>query len=516
MKNITKKTAVVALTGIVAAGMLTGCSEKKLDGTKTVATVDGTDIPLGVLSLAVRTGQASTEAMYKSLMSSTGSTSSMSIWDTDTDDGETYGEQAVEQSLENLELMYILKEKASDYDVEITDDEETAIEEAASEFMSANTDETIADLAVSEDDVKTYLELQTYSSKMRSPIIADVDTDVSDEEAQQTSFYYVSLSTSDLSDDEKAEKKETAQKIIDALNSDSDSEFNDVVQSVDDSCSGLSGHFTTNESTDEDSDEDSDDSSSSSSSSSSYPDEVLEVLRTLKDGEVGQDVIETDSAYYVVKLNKVNDEEATESQKESIISDREDELYSDTTEQWKEEADITVDKKVLKTIKVTDSHNYSIATATPTPTEAAEETASYSTDTSLEVKDGDTVNIDYVGKIDGTEFDGGSTDGNGTDLVIGSGTYIDDFEEQLIGAHPGDEVEVTVTFPDDYSATDLAGKEAVFDVTVNGIYESSDTEETTDDAETTDTEEATDVTETSAPTEAAEATETPAPTEAAE
>ena len=53
--------------------------------------------------------------------------------------------------------------------------------------------------------------------------------------------------------------------------------------------------------------------------------------------------------------------------------------------------------------------------------------------------------------------------------MIGSGSYIDNFEEQLIGAHPGDKVEVT--FPDDYQATDLAGKEAVFDVTVNGIYE---------------------------------------------
>lgn len=95
----------------------------------------------------------------------------------------------------------------------------------------------------------------------------------------------------------------------------------------------------------------------------------------------------------------------------------------------------------------------------------------YSTDTSLTVKDGDTVNIDYVGSVDGVEFDGGSTQGMGTDLVIGSGSYIDDFEDQLIGAHPGDTVEVNVTFPEDYSASDLAGKDAVFTVTVNGIYE---------------------------------------------
>ena len=99
------------------------------------------------------------------------------------------------------------------------------------------------------------------------------------------------------------------------------------------------------------------------------------------------------------------------------------------------------------------------------------QTASYSADTSLTVEDGDTVNIDYVGTVDGVEFDGGNTNGQGTDLVIGSGSYIDDFEEQLIGAHPGDDVQVEVTFPDDYSNADLQGKDAVFAVTINGIYE---------------------------------------------
>ena len=94
-----------------------------------------------------------------------------------------------------------------------------------------------------------------------------------------------------------------------------------------------------------------------------------------------------------------------------------------------------------------------------------------SSDTSLTVEDGDTVNIDYVGTVDGVEFEGGSTDGNGTDLVIGSGDYIDDFEDQLIGSHPGDTVEVQVTFPDDYGNEELNGKDAVFTVTVNGIYE---------------------------------------------
>ena len=111
------------------------------------------------------------------------------------------------------------------------------------------------------------------------------------------------------------------------------------------------------------------------------------------------------------------------------------------------------------------------ATESSSTDNSTDDSTSYSTDSSLTVEDGDTVNIDYVGSIDGVEFDGGNTQGNGTDLTIGSGRYIDDFEEQLIGAHPGDEVEVTVPFPDDYGNDELNGKEAVFDVTVNGIYQ---------------------------------------------
>ena len=498
MKTMTKKTAVVALAGVMAAGMLTGCGEKALDGTKTVATVDGTEIPLGMLSLSVREGQAQAEAMYKSFMGG----SDYSIWGTEAEEGKTYGEQAVEQALEDIELMCILKEKAADYDVEITEDDEKAIADAAAAFMSANTEDTLKTLAVTEDQVKTYLELETYKSRMHDPIIADVDKNVSDEEAQQSSFNYVSISTSDLSDDEIKQKKEDAQKILDGLNADPDGDFGEIAKSVDDSYTVLSGSFDTNEDASE---EESDDEDETTASSSNYPDEVMKVLRTLKDGEVGPDVIEADSAYYVVKLDKVNDEDATATKKESIISTRENELYTETTDKWLDEADIKVEKKVLKTLKVTDNHKFTIQTAaevtetpevteaadateTPEVTEAADatetpevteaaatpevtEAPSYDTDSSLEVKDGDTVNIDYVGKIDDVAFDGGSTDGNGTDLVIGSGSYIDNFEEQLIGAHPGDEVEVKVTFPDDYQATDLAGKEAVFDVTVNGIYE---------------------------------------------
>lgn len=93
-----------------------------------------------------------------------------------------------------------------------------------------------------------------------------------------------------------------------------------------------------------------------------------------------------------------------------------------------------------------------------------------SDDSSIEIKSGDTVRIDYVGSIDGVEFEGGNSNGEGYDLEIGSGTFIEGFEDQLIGHTPGEEIVVTATFPEDYTNADVAGKEANFAVTIHGVY----------------------------------------------
>lgn len=83
-----------------------------------------------------------------------------------------------------------------------------------------------------------------------------------------------------------------------------------------------------------------------------------------------------------------------------------------------------------------------------------------------EVKSGDTVNIDFVGKMDGEKFDGGS--GEGYDLKIGSDTFIDGFEDSVIGHEIGDKYDWNGTFPEDYTE-ELAGKDVTFTITVNSI-----------------------------------------------
>lgn len=88
------------------------------------------------------------------------------------------------------------------------------------------------------------------------------------------------------------------------------------------------------------------------------------------------------------------------------------------------------------------------------------------------VIDGDTLNIDYVGTVDGVEFSGGNTQGAGTEVTIGTTNYVDGFLEQLIGHMPGETVNVEVTFPEDYGSEELNGKKAVFVTTINYIAES--------------------------------------------
>ena len=415
MKKLVKKTAVTALAGVMAAGMLSGCGEQKMDGAKTVATVDGTEIPLGVVSLLARQEQAYMEAMYASYMGGY----SFEIWDkeADTESGQTYGEQTVEECLNQIELMYILKAKAADYGVEITEEDKTAIAEAAASFMAANSEETIETLGVTEEQVKTLLELQTYQERMYDPVVADVDREVSDEEAQQSAFTYVSVLIDDGSDEEGTEEvieeteevseeteeteedaeaadaedvaeteedaeaadaeadadteeaaedgteaadaqKEKLQKVLDAMKDDPEADMDEAAKDVDETMSALSGTFTTHENEDD---------------TSAYPDEVLEVLRGLKEGEVCDEIIETDTYYYIVRLDEEFDEEATETKKESIISDRESDLYTETTEQWMDDAEIKVEEKVLKTLRLTDSHKFSLITPEAEEEEIVEE-----------------------------------------------------------------------------------------------------------------------------------------------
>ncbi|MCB5473336.1 MULTISPECIES: peptidylprolyl isomerase [Blautia] len=371
MKNLAKKAAVTALVCVTAAGMMTGCGNKKLDGTKTAVTVNKQEIPLGVVSLAARMQQAQAEAMYKMYL---GGGDDMSIWSTKMgdDSDETYGENAVTTTVESIEKMCLEKEHASEYDVEITDDEQKALEEAAKNFIAANSEETIAELAVDEDMVKTFLELETYDVKMKEAIEATADIKLDEKEYQQMAFSYASVSVSgdNLTDDDIKTNKENIQKFFDKVKEDPTADFSTLGDEISTDMTATSGTCPTYEEGDD-----------SAANGDAYPDDVRNALRKLEEGELNSEIIKTDSIWYVVRLDSKDDENATDSKKESLTSTKKDDFYNDTTDGWVKKADIKEEPKLIKKIKITDNHSFTIQTPTPTPdpdateTPAAEDTA---------------------------------------------------------------------------------------------------------------------------------------------
>ena len=472
MKRAWKKTAAVALAGVMSVGMLSGCGEAKLDGTKTVATVNDSKIPMGVLSLAVRTQQSSMEAMY-SYYIQLGYMSS--LWDQAMDSAgeQTYGQQMVSSVLEELEEWNLLKEHAADYSVELSADEQKAIADAAAKFMADNTEEAIAELAVTEDQVKEYLELTTYHKKVEDAIKAEADTEVSDEEAQQSGFTYVKVpldaeeetedaaetdeaetdaetaeeaadvdnteaeeaeaeetdtaeaadaaetaatEAADAAETEAAEAAETAaaeaadaaetaateteaadteetdtaeaeaaadtkdaktkaEELLAAMQADPTADMNTAAQAIDETLYSSTGSFDANPAEEEESEED--------TSYSAYPDELIEALRGLKDGEVLSEVLETEEGYYVARLDKVFDEEKTENKKSEIVSKRQSDHYTEVVDGWKEAAKITTDEKVLAKLVLTDNHTFT-EKSVKEAAEAAEEESAAEDETAAE------------------------------------------------------------------------------------------------------------------------------------
>ena len=364
MKNLAKKAAVTALVCVTAAGMMTGCGNKKLDGTKTAVTVNKQEIPLGVVSLAARMQQAQAEAMYKMYL---GGGDDMSIWSTKMgdDSDETYGENAVTTTVESIEKMCLEKEHASEYDVEITEDEQKALEEAAKNFIAANSEETIAELAVDEDMVKTFLELETYDVKMKEAIEATADIKLDEKEYQQMAFSYASVRVSgdNLTDDDIKTNKENIQKFFDKVKEDPTADFSTLGDEISTDMTATSGTCPTYEEGDD-----------SAANGDAYPDDVRNALRKLEEGELNSEIIKTDSIWYVVRLDSKDDENATDSKKESLTSTKKDDFYNDTTDGWVKKADIKEESKLIKKIKITDNHSFTIQTPTPTPDPDATET----------------------------------------------------------------------------------------------------------------------------------------------
>lgn len=344
-KTMKNRLAAAGLCLVLTAGMLTGCG----NAGQAIITLDGQKTEYAVANIMLRYSQAQMQAYYGAYMGD-------SLWT-------QYGDSTKTSMMSTLKQMLILEQHQDEYKVSLTDDEKSKIDAAAQQFMDDNDQATIKAMGATKERVARVLELYTIRSRMSNAIVADVDTNVTDEEAAQKTIQYVVFSTADttdsdgksvaLTDDEKAALLENANKVRDAVAGGKTLE--DAVKEVDDSKTVSSASYGDND------------------ESYTLDESIRTVADKLKDGEVAGEVVTNDNGYYVVQMKATYDADATASKKERIINERKSSKFSEVYDAWESAADYTEDANLLKQITFKDI--YEIAT------EAQSETAAESTET---------------------------------------------------------------------------------------------------------------------------------------
>ncbi|MGO5337463.1 hypothetical protein ACTQZS_11760 [Bilifractor sp. LCP19S3_H10] len=342
-----------SLCGVLAMAMMVsvfaGCG--KVDGTKTALAVGDEKVSLGTAGFFLRYQQASTTYMLKQYGLSSGT-----FWSnqysaaTSSQDAMTYGDNLKNSVKDTIVQDVLLRAHASDYSVTIPDELATQIEDAAKTTYEKN-QKKLDKMGVSQDNIKEVLELQTYQQLMFEPMTADTDTNVTDDEAKQSSITYARIAltktdsstgtTTDATDDEKATYKKELEELLTQVK-DSGDVANADMKTMASNLDSTNIACTTY---------------SYGADDTVMPDSVIDAANSLSDGEIYDGVIDTGDYYYLVRMDKTFDKDATESKKQDIVSQRKQTNYNKKLQEWKDAVQV-VEESPWKKLEVNDTDAY--------------------------------------------------------------------------------------------------------------------------------------------------------------
>jgi foldase protein PrsA len=320
------KTACIA--ALSASVLLSGCG--KINPNETLVTIKNGDktetISLGLANFAARYQQS----MYDQfLLSYYGE----GMWNSDmTGSGSTLQEETKDGVLTDLEDQYVAKMHASDYNVSLSDEQEKAIDDAVDKFLADNDEESLKIMGATKDTVKEYLEYRTYYNLVGDAAKKEADKDITEDDCWMRSFTYVLFKTTgntdedgktvELTDEEITDLKANAKALSVAEDFDAEVEAQGLTTST---YSYLKGE----------------------TEDSTMDISIIEAAEGLKEGEVSSVIEVTDAGYYVIRLDKDHDTEASDNKRTSLQTEKFNELVSS----WKEEIEWTVDEKVWEKVK---------------------------------------------------------------------------------------------------------------------------------------------------------------------
>jgi len=324
-----KKLAALVLAGALCLTSFVGCG---VNPDEAAATLGEQEVSAGLVNFVCMYQKASIDDTYAAYFGK-------DFWDKDMYGYGTTMEEDMKESIMNvMHELYTVKAHMADYKVELTEDEKAAVTKAAQAFMAANSEEAIKEFGATEEIVAEMLTLYTIQAKMYDAIIADTDRNVSDEEANMRGITLVEIGITGKYNDKGAYEKytEAEVKAIKATAGKILTEASSV---------GLETAAKNNkyEATD----------TAYNKNDTTMDKTLREALNALKVGETSK-LIETTSAVYIARIDEDVDKKATEENREAIIAERENKLFSDKLAAWQKEDGWKVNDSVVDKI---DFHN---------------------------------------------------------------------------------------------------------------------------------------------------------------
>lgn len=405
MSRYGKRILAAGVCATMTMGLLTGCSSST---GKTVAKMGDAEITLGEAEFMLRYNQAKTQGYLGALFGEGSNVFQQDL----TGSGQAYGVTMKESVMNDLKDMILMEQHMSDYNVELTDEEKAAIEETAKEFLAENSKDVLKALAATEETVTRVLTLYTIQSKMQTAIEADVDTEVSDDEAAQKSIQYVYFTipeteseAEDTTEAESGSEEDTTEAVTDAAEesgetvAETESETVSETETAAEETSEAVSENGTEDASEAVSENDTEEATEAETEESAEKKETREtaqsvidavlggetledavkavdenksvtdysygadeetlnenlknVADTLSDGEIAAEPVEGENGFYVVQMVSTFDREATDHKKEEIINDRKQELLNSVLEGWATDS-FDIDEKVWDTVTFDD------------------------------------------------------------------------------------------------------------------------------------------------------------------
>lgn len=357
-----KKIAGLLALLFVVVTAAAGCSENTVDGTAEAINVDGVSVPLSEVNFYLRYQQVQMQSFYGSLFGT--DFMNQDLMGT----GAPYGETVRDTVVDTLKELYIVDAHAEELGISLTDEEKSAAAEAAGAFLAANDQKSLSAVNADEETVTHVLELLTLRARVYSDRAATIDTEVDNEEVAQKRISYVFNSTAgttdedgntvELTENELAEKRSQLEQVL------------AEAKESGDLSAAAEAH----------------DLSATSTTYGKDDTTLNELVRTaadaLSDGEYS-DVVEAENGYYIVYMESTYDEDATQTEIDNVLTEREEEAYNAWYEPLEEAAEITTNDELISTL--TFERTYSAPAAEETEeTETEEEAAETETEEAAE------------------------------------------------------------------------------------------------------------------------------------